>query len=85
MVSGAREATDAPKSRGSNGLRGNEDILETVLVFVSLFTANDRTPEGLVLLALGDHQRRHVLEEHVGVCARRQLAEVQIHRRQLLL
>ena len=61
------------------------NLLQTVLVLIRLFTANDRTPEGLVFFGRRHHQRGHLLQDEGRVRPGRELAQVEVHGLQMLL
>ncbi len=64
---------------------GTQNLLQTVLVLIRLFTTNDWTPEGLVLFGRRHHQRGHLLQDEGRVCPGRELAQVEVHGLQMLL
>ena len=68
-----------------NKRRNFQDVLETILILVGFFTTDNRTPKRLRLFIWRHHHRRHLLQEEGGVSARGKLAQVQVHRLDLLL
>lgn len=60
-------------------------LLQSVLVFVRLFTTDDRAPKGLVLFRGRHHQSRHLLQNERGIGAGWELAEIKVHGLQMLL